>query len=432
MKNYHKAVAVAALLMALGIAALIFFTGKGSSYLWEDDNSTVLLNELCREAEANWGDLSGMKLPAQDISYVILDNSNMVLQSSGHGSDTEKLSVETAVRKCYPYRYVICSGDIVGSVILTDGSCYRQQWNILITVSLVTAFLFLAGMIVYGVYIRKRIIRPFRDLQEFSGRIAEGNLDIPLAMDKDNMFGVFTESFDVMREELIRSRERELALQKKERELVASLSHDLKTPVTGIKLTGELLMARCETGEIDTADFSAKVGNICKKAEQIDALVSDLFSSTLDDLGEFKVNCRDESAQVIDGIITKYDDRGLVVRSGIPEVLVCIDVKSLSRVIGNIISNSYKYAGTAIETRYTVKEGFLEMRISDHGPGVPTDELELITNKFYRGRDWKEGRSEGSGLGLYIAKMLMEKMNGELQAESSGKGLCIILMIPLS
>ena len=71
------------------------------------------------------------------------------------------------------------------------------------------------------------------------------------------------------------------------------------------------------------------------------------------------------------------------------------------------------------------------MRIADHGQGVPADEIELITNKFYRGKAWAESGKDGNGLGLYIAKMLMKKMNGDLTAENDG-GLAVTLIIPLS
>ena len=131
-------------------------------------------------------------------------------------------------------------------------------------------------------------------------------------------------------------------------------------------------------------------------------------------------------------IVKKYDDRGLTVSSEIPEVIIHIDSKRMSQVIGNIISNSYKYADTRIDISYKIEQEFLEMKLQDHGPGVPEDELSLIANKFYRGKQWAESKEEGSGLGLYIAKMLMEKMNGEMLPESSGEGLTITLLIPIS
>ncbi|MBR6486481.1 MAG: ATP-binding protein, partial [Lachnospiraceae bacterium] len=171
---------------------------------------------------------------------------------------------------------------------------------------------------------------------------------------------------------------------------------------------------------------------IYKKADQIDVLVSDLFSATLEDLDELKVSCTDESSEVIGEIIRKYDDRELVTLNDIPKMLIRVDVKRLSQVIGNIISNSYKYANTKIEVSYKLVDDYLEMRIKDFGPGVPPDELDLITNKFYRGKQWAESKEEGSGLGLYIAKMLMEKMDGELLTASEGEGLTVTLMISLS
>ena len=72
------------------------------------------------------------------------------------------------------------------------------------------------------------------------------------------------------------------------------------------------------------------------------------------------------------------------------------------------------------------------MQIRDHGPGVPSGAVDLITNKFYRGKDWENSGKDGHGLGLYIAKTLMQKMNGDLIAESDGDGFSITLVMPLS
>ena len=136
-------------------------------------------------------------------------------------------------------------------------------------------------------------------MKGFAENVAMGNLNEPLLMDQDNMFGAFTESFDIMREELAHSRQREIDLQRREKELIASLSHDLKTPITGIKLTTELLKAK----NPDDAYIQDKLDNIYMKADQIDNLVSDIFTSTLDDLGEFKVNCQDEQSSVLSTIL---------------------------------------------------------------------------------------------------------------------------------
>ena len=134
----------------------------------------------------------------------------------------------------------------LGCVILLDDGLdgYRALRLRFIIGMGIGGLIILLGMAGFGIYLSRNVITPFRKMQRFAGRVAEGRLDEPLAMDRDNLFGAFSESFDIMREELSASKQRELALQKKERELVASLSHDLKTPVTGIKLAAELLQMR--------------------------------------------------------------------------------------------------------------------------------------------------------------------------------------------
>ena len=433
MRSYFRTVILLACLYFLGVIVLAVITGR--SYGFDDNSKSVLkLNEITNSARQNWDDPDAIAAKQYGVDYVIINTVNDVICTSDEAFSD--LTVEDAIKEHYAYSYVIKEGQIVGSVILPDkehGGYRKIRTGLIIALVLFGAVL-VSCACVYGSYINKSIIVPFRELKDFAGSIAEGNLDEPLKMDKDNIFGAFSESFDIMREELADSKAREIALQKKERELVASLSHDLKTPITGIKLTTELLKTKISMqDETDSnKDMIGKLDSIYKKADQIDALVSDLFASTLDDLGEFKVNCTDVSSAVLTDILEKYDDRGLVKASGLPEVLIRIDAKRMSQVIGNIIANSYKYANTGIDVAYKTVDGNLQMRIADHGPGVPAEELDLITNKFYRGKQWEKGEKDGSGLGLYISKTLMEKMGGELIAESNGDGLSITLIIPLS
>ena len=436
MKNYYRVVICLGVVFFLLLAAFIIYTGR-EDYSDEERGSAILtLSDIAGDSADNWTDLGALNSKDYDEEFVILGLENNLLYSSTGVTDADKVTLEEAIKRGYPYSYITKDSRVCGTVVVIyDGMReYRGlRYKMAAGLGIIGAVLIVAAVL-YGQYVRKSIVTPFKNMQKFAGRVAEGNLDEPLMMEKNNMFGAFTESFDIMREELSESRKREIALQKKERELVASLSHDLKTPITGIKLTTELLKAKLEQADIGAGDeaVAEKLDNIYKKADQIDVLVSDLFSSTLDDLGEFKVKCCDEESKVLLDIVKKYDDRGLTVSSEIPEVIIHIDSKCMSQVIGNIISNSYKYADTRIDISYKIEQEFLEMKIRDHGPGVPEDELSLIANKFYRGKQWAESKEEGSGLGLYIAKMLMEKMNGEMLPESSGDGLTITLLIPIS
>ena len=416
------------LLLAAGLFAVVKLTGTDD--FSQNNEDVLLLNEIAHKMVP---DDMPPENTALEREYVILDRNGNVIYD--HRSDrSEAITIETAMKRRYPYTYIIEKNQITGSVVLTDSGKYFDRLRTdIIAAYCVCSFLLIGAAAAFGAYIRKTVIRPFAKMKDFASYVAAGDLDRPLEMDQGNLFGAFSESFDIMREELKASRARELVLQKKERELIASLSHDLKTPVTGIKLTSELMAAvfsQNEGQEITvTEDMTVKMNNIYKRADEIAVLVNDLFSSTLEDLGEFRVKCSDENSAVIAEIVSEYDDRGLVHISEIPQVIVHIDKLRLSQVLGNILFNSYKYAGTPIGISFRLDESFLEMSVSDSGPGVSEDEIALITNKFYRGK--QHGDKEGSGLGLYIARILMDKMGGELSVRSEN-GLCVTLLIPLS
>lgn len=441
MKSYIRITVLTAVIFLAGI---ILFAVLTSGTVTQDTSRRTItaLNDIARTAEANRSELHTLDKCGYSGDFVILDMTDHVLYANTVSE--EKLSVEKAIQKRYPYQYLKDDSGVWGCVVLLDDGLdgYRTLRLRFIIGMGIVGLIILLGMVGFGLYLNRNVITPFRKMHSFAGRVAEGRLDEPLAMDRDNLFGAFSESFDIMREELSASKQRELALQKKERELVASLSHDLKTPVTGIKLAAELLQMRfsvkAENGNADIIfgrdeieSMNDGVNGILQKSEQINALVSDLFTSTLDDLGEFKVNCRDEDSSVLAEIVKACDDKHYAVMGELPQIIVSIDRRRMAQVIGNIISNSYKYADTQIDIGFSLSEGFLEMRLQDHGQGVPNDEIELITNKFYRGKAWADSGKDGNGLGLYIAKMLMKKMNGDLTAESDG-GLAVTLIIPLS
>ena len=432
MKNYVRVIIMACIIFVIGIIGYATIMGNHFRDFTENDVDVIQLNDIKETAKKNWEELQNLDGEDFGVDFVVLDNVNNILYSSGSIQAKTKLSVEEAIKNRYPYSYVVRDNQVVGCVIMVDSGeeLYMSMRNRMFLGCGVCGLAILLGALLLGLYIQKNIIVPFKKMEDFAGKVAEGKLDEPLLMEENNMFGVFSESFDIMREELSQSRKREQTLQRKEKELVASLSHDLKTPITGIKLSAELLKAKLTMQGIENLDQIAD--NIYKKADQMDLLVSDLFSYTLHDLREFTVNCQDEESGVLREIIKKNDDKGYIVQSSIPSVLIHIDVKRFNQVIGNIIANSFKYADTKIDVNYRIMKGYLEMQIRDYGPGVPEGELQLITNKFYRGKGVEDTKKEGSGLGLYISKTLMEKMNGEMICKSEGEGFIVILLIPLS
>lgn len=423
MKYYRRF-----LVLAVAAAAVLLIVISRYGGISDDhERDMVMMNHIVQTVKEHISD-------PESLNGMELDSELVVFSESGdriYATDNVPGSVHTAAdagREGYFCMAVIDNGRFLGTAAVPDPVLeeYNAKKNSLIITAVMIFSLIMVLLIAAGIFIRIRIIVPFRRMEKFADSIAQGNLDDPLLMEKHNMFGSFTESFDLMREELKAARSREDEMKLREKELTASLSHDIKTPVTGIKLICELLM--CKT---DDPYLTEKISNINQKAEQIHILAEDMLTSTLDELGEMRVNCRDESSAVIHGLVTEHDTKMLVHEGAVPECLIRIDRGRLSQVIANIISNSYKYAGTEIDVSYGFRDSFLAMTLSDHGGGVPEDEVDLLTVKYYRGKSNSDGK-EGSGLGLYISGELMKRMNGDLSCTKTENGLAVTLLIPLS
>ena len=261
-------------------------------------------------------------------------------------------------------------------------------------------------------------IRPFNKLSDFAASVSKGNLNVPLNMDRHNYFGAFTESFDRMREELKLSAEREAAANRSKQELVAEISHDIKTPVATIKATCEVMEIKYKED-----DIREKVSVIKSKATSVEHLIDNMFRATLDDLDELKVTPREESSLIIEDMLAGLRFYGTVEKKGsVPECLILVDKLRLEQVIDNIAGNSFKYAGTTLEVEYKSDPDNIHVILSDRGPGVPEKELAMLTTKFYRGSEAAGSGKDGSGLGLYLASRFMEKMGGGLDLKNREGG----------
>lgn len=274
---------------------------------------------------------------------------------------------------------------------------------------------YLAGMLLILV-IWYFYIRPFRQLSSFASSVSKGNLDLPLQMTRHNYFGAFTESFDRMREELKKASDRENAANRSKKELVAELSHDIKTPVATIKATCEVMEVKYKD-----PDMLEKVDVIKSKASSVEQLVDNLFKATLEEMEELKVEQREESSLIISDMLNDLRFYGEVkVRGDIPQCLIIADKLRLSQVIDNIAGNSFKYAKTPLEVEFSSDEKTVHVLFSDRGPGVPEEEIPLLTSKFYRGSG--VAGKDGSGLGLYLAAVFMERMGGGLEVRNRDGG----------
>lgn len=288
------------------------------------------------------------------------------------------------------------------------------------------AFITVLGIIgVLGVaHVHFKILAPFKKLENFAAGVAAGNLDLPIVMDEGNVFGAFTESFDLMREQLKEARMKERLANLSKKELVASLSHDIKTPVASISTAIELLMLRTEEPQ-DLTRLKGMLG----KCHQIANLVTDMFHATLEELEVLKVEPVEVISSEIRPLIEQADFEGKVEKFYLPECLIFVDVMRLQQVFDNIISNAYKYANTSLIVSAILEEDDLVVQIRDFGKGVADDDLLLIFNKFHRGETVND--VVGYGLGLYLSKHFIDAMGGSISASNLDDGFMVEVRLKL-
>lgn len=283
--------------------------------------------------------------------------------------------------------------------------------------------------VIFG-YVYLKILRPFDKLKGFAEKISQGNFDIPLDYERSNYFGEFTWAFDSMRREIKKARSCEREAVENNKTVIATLSHDIKTPVASIRAYAEGLEANLD----GTPEKRKKyISVIMKKCDEVSKLTNDLFLHSLSDMDKLKIypesfelcgfieNAAAELAAELNDVHFKKPDFTTVVNA---------DKNRLVQITENLIGNARKYAKTDIDVFITLSEGSVLIHFRDFGKGIPDEDMPFIFDKFYRGKNC--GSEQGSGLGLYIVKYIIEQMNGDILLKNHNDGLEAIVSLPTS
>lgn len=379
---------------------------------------TIKINECVKSVEENYYDSSKYY---KKLDYTIIDNNgNLVYKTN----KSKTKSLNDAIKNNDIILDVKVNNLVVGKILISNNTGelidkYREYLRFsIIIMSLVQILL----IILYLIYLDRNIIRPFKKLNSFAERVASGNLDLPLYMDKHHAFGEFSEAFDLMRSELKKARISEKKAIEEKKEIIAKLSHDIKTPVASIKSTSEV-------GYEKTKEESSKkyFNLINTKTDQIKLLVDNLFTSSINEITEIDVNPSNYSSSILNELIKNSDYLEKLNKYSIPECNIYIDKVRMQQTLDNIINNSYKYASTKIDIEIKKTKEYLILEFRDYGPGVDELDLPLLKEKFIRGRNVKD--QDGAGLGLHLANYFMDKMNGKLELLNSEPGFKVIIYI---
>lgn len=308
-----------------------------------------------------------------------------------------------------------------------NGSLYRFDYDtdtgknnvrLIVTVNVILGIM-TAVILFVMLYVRVKILAPFEKLSDVPYELSKGNLISPVKETKNRFFGRFIWGVDMLRENIEQQKERELTLQKDKKMLLLSLSHDIKTPLSAIKLYSKALSKGLYTEKEKQLEIAE---NINAKADEIESYVTQIITASREDflsldvsMGEFYLS------ELVSEIKLYYTEKLSLIKTEFnvgeyKDCLICGDLDRSVEVIQNIMENAIKYGdGRSIEISFSEEEGCMLVSVKNSGCFLSENDLPHIFDSFWRGANAEN--EKGSGLGLYICRQLMQKMNGEVFAE---------------
>ena len=272
------------------------------------------------------------------------------------------------------------------------------------------------------------VLRPFEKLSHFADEIASGNFDLPLNYERSNYFGKFTWGFDRMRCEISNARAREKAAIENNKTVIASLSHDIKTPVASVRAYAEALdMGMAQNAAQRTEYLSMMI----RKCDEITKLTDDMLLHALSDLGRLRMQPEQFDLSALTAKTVGSLSAGLSdIRFTKPffPADVYADPVRTEQVIGNLIHNARKYAKTDVDITISRNADFIMLHVRDYGGGIPDADMPFIFSQFYRGSN--AGTEPGAGLGLYIVKYIAEQSGGSVTLKNHENGLEVTVALP--
>ncbi len=345
----------------------------------------------------------------------------------------------------YPHITGVFTGDYLYRsdehylIIEAGGALYRVEYTVgneqhsIVAVNCVLGALFLltTGLLYY---IRKHIIVPFSRLNDVPRELARGNLAVQIPEEKSRFFGKFTWGVNLLRESIEASRKKEITMQREKKLLLLSLSHDIKTPLSAIKLNAKALAKGLYK---DEEKRCAAAESINTRADEIERFVSEITKAASEDFMSFEVTLGEA---FLSSVITRIDARyaSQLAMSGTEftirkydDCILSCDPDRLAECLQNLIENAIKYGdGRRIELGFDKMDGCELITVSNTGCTLEPKELPQIFESFHRGNN--ADKTQGNGLGLFICKRLMLLMGGEVYADIRDGRFFVTLVVKLA
>lgn len=394
MKAFNKlfSVVIAAIIVLFVIANMILMADDADS----GRKYRVEINRLALKIEAN------------SFEITDLENCQYVTGITKYGEDFYNVDSDYVIREI--------NGELYRFDYKEESS--TDKTKLIITVNVILGVMAVV-LITAMYYIRLNILKPFEQLADIPYELAKGNLTAPVKEMKSRFFGRFLWGVDMLRENMEQQKARELSFQRDKKMLLLSLSHDIITPLSAIKLYSKALSKGLYKSHEKQLEIAESIG---VKADEIESYVSQIITSSREEFLSLEVNMSEfYLSELVVKIKQYYIEKLALIKTSFiidepSDCLLCGDLDRSIEVMQNIMENAIKYGdGKSIHISFSEEDNCILVTVCNSGCTLAVTDLPYIFHSFWRGVNAE--KEKGSGLGLYICRQLMQKMNGEIFAE---------------
>jgi two-component system sensor histidine kinase MtrB len=298
------------------------------------------------------------------------------------------------------------------------------------SVVLIVWLLIVAAAAAVGNQVARRTLRPVREAAAASAALAEGLLHTHVPPSDDDDLGLWAASFTQTAAALEEHITRVEAAAERERRFSADIAHELRTPLTGLVATASLLEE--DAGQLPP-DVRRSVVVLVRDIRRMRDLVLELLELARNDddwIEPEPLRLRDAVEAVTATALAAHPDATIIIEIA-DDLEICADRARLRRILSNVITNAITHGGGTVHVTAREDGKDVSIAVCDDGPGIPTDALAHVFDRFYKSDTSRA--SGGTGLGLSIARQHADAMDGALTAENrAGGGACLTLRLPLA
>lgn len=422
MKKYNRLIIISILLYLL--IALIAAFGIQKTAADKDASYKVEINRIYQSIS------SGISLDMLDLSsFQQVQQVNWLSAEKARKEEESRAFYEAGNQLKIEIKPVFENGKLTGFLRFD----YEEpQFNTGVISVLIQVCLGIMELLILVIllYLKHQLIRPFQQVSNLPYELARGHFRGIVKEEKNKFFGYFLSGIGQLKDTLEVSKKRQMELEKEKKKMLLSLSHDIKTPLNSIKLYGKALEENLYKKEQEKTHAAHQIG---EKAADIERFVDEIIKNSREDILDIQVeNGEFYLSDLMNRVLGTYGEkcriRMLELKTGAFENrLLRGDLDRAEEVFGNLFENAFKYGdGRKIEITFYEEDYCQLIRIFNTGIPVSDNDFNHIFESFFRAAG--SASIQGSGLGLYICREIMRKMDGEIFAQKEANGMAFVLV----